>query len=223
MNDCPNAEIRDQLPDLLHDRLDPSARAVVTAHVATCVECHDELELLRGMHGMLIARSPRIDIATVVAALPAPARRDVRPIRARRTWADWRIAAALTFLVAGGSSVALYRHAAVQADVVAMTPSTDVPTQGPANNTVVPIATPASIPAKPAIAKPETLAQVSADEGGPAVASAAADLNDRQLQALLDDINRLEAVPITDPDPVSIKVTPRTPAPTGVTSGRGTE
>ena len=36
MNDCPNAEIRDRLPDLLHDRLDPSARAAVTAHVATC-------------------------------------------------------------------------------------------------------------------------------------------------------------------------------------------
>jgi anti-sigma factor RsiW len=222
MSDCANAEIRDRLPDLLHDRLDASARAVVTAHVATCVECHDELELLRGMHGMLIARSPRIDVAAVVAALPAPPRRDVRPIRPRRTWTDWRIAAALTFLVAGGSSVALYRHAGVQTAVVAETPSIDVPTQSPANNAVVPIATQVTS-AKPAVTKPETLALASSDEGGPAVASAAADLNDRQLQALLDDINRLEAVPITDPDPVSIKVTPRTPAPTSVTSGRGTE
>ena len=106
MNDCPNAEIRDQLPDLLHERLDPSARAAVTAHVAACGDCRDELELLRGIHGMLIERAPRIDVAAVVAALPKPAAREIRAARPRRTWADWRVAAAVTLLVAGGSSVA---------------------------------------------------------------------------------------------------------------------
>ena len=83
MNDCPNAEIRDQLPDLLHDRLDASARAAVTAHVASCVDCRDELELLRGVHGMLIgaraARRRRVD-----RRARFPSRRRAKSSRSRR-------------------------------------------------------------------------------------------------------------------------------------------
>ena len=33
MTDCPNAEMRDRLPDLLHERLETSVRAAVMAHV----------------------------------------------------------------------------------------------------------------------------------------------------------------------------------------------
>src|SRR4051812_30226413 len=113
MNDCPNAEIRDRLPDLLHDRLDESERAVVNAHVGTCADCSGELELLRGMHGMLTARAPHIDVASVVAALPKAPARHARPMRPRRSWSDWRIAAAITMVVAGGSSVLVYNHLGV--------------------------------------------------------------------------------------------------------------
>ena len=42
MNDCPNAEMRDLLPDLLHERLDASPRAVVSAHVGACEDCRAE-------------------------------------------------------------------------------------------------------------------------------------------------------------------------------------
>jgi hypothetical protein len=45
-------------------------------------------------------------------------------------------------------------------------------------------------------------------------------LNDGELKALLDDIDRLEAVPITEPEPVSLRVSPRSPVPA---SGGGTE
>jgi hypothetical protein len=62
MNDCPNAEIRDRLPDLLHDRLDVSTRAAVMAHVDDCVDCRAELELLKGVRGVMVARTPRVDI-----------------------------------------------------------------------------------------------------------------------------------------------------------------
>jgi anti-sigma factor RsiW len=218
MNDCPNAEIRDRLPDLLHDRLDPSARAAVTAHVATCVDCHDELELLRGTQGMLIARTPRVDVAAIVAALPKATIPEVRAMRPRRTFADWRIAAAVTLLIAGGSSVALYSRAGVQGVPTIATGTTVESIAAPSKNSVAPIPTTAGSRAIPA----ETVAMNAGEEteAGPAVASAAADMNDRQLQALLDDINRMEAVPITDPDPIVLKVTPRTPA---STSGRGTE
>jgi len=42
VNDCVNAEIRDQLPDLVHERLDASALAIVMAHVDGCIDCRDE-------------------------------------------------------------------------------------------------------------------------------------------------------------------------------------
>jgi Putative zinc-finger len=219
MTDCSNAEIRDRLPDLLHDRLDASARAAVNAHVARCADCRDELELLRGVHGILIAVAPRVDVDSIVAALPKARARETRSLRPRRTWSDWRVAAAVTLLVAGGSSVAVYRHG-VQASPVA-TPSmvAESIAHTPSMNSIAPsLGTGAA-----AVTRAETVAMVRPDDGtepGLAASSAAADLNDRQLQALLDDINHLEAVPITDPDPVSLKVTPQTLAPN---DGRGTE
>ena len=96
MNDCSNAEIRDQLPDLLHDRLTVSARAVVIAHVDGCADCRDELELLRGVRWALVARTPRVDIAYIVGALPKPPRAERPPPSRQRRWADWRVAAAVT-------------------------------------------------------------------------------------------------------------------------------
>src|SRR6185295_1657559 len=112
MNDCSNADIRDQLPDLLHDRLTVSARAVVLAHVEGCTDCRDELELLRGVRGALVAQTPRVDIAYIVGALPkAPARTTAPSVATKRRWADWRVAAAITVLVAGGSSVAILNRA----------------------------------------------------------------------------------------------------------------
>src|ERR1051325_6664340 len=104
MNDCMNAEIRDQLPDLLHERLDASARAVVQAHVDGCVDCRDELQLLRNVQEMLLRQPPRVDVAYVVGALPKAASRSIRLEPRRRVWSDWRIAAAVTLLVAGRGS-----------------------------------------------------------------------------------------------------------------------
>ncbi|HEY9225546.1 MAG TPA: zf-HC2 domain-containing protein, partial [Gemmatimonadaceae bacterium] len=72
MNDCPDAEMRDRLPDLLHDRLSATERDAVTTHVAACVDCREELELLRDMETALLAATPRVDIAYVVNALPKP-------------------------------------------------------------------------------------------------------------------------------------------------------
>src|SRR5215208_1204653 len=108
MNDCTNAVIRDQLPDLLHERLDMGARATVMAHVGDCVDCRDELQLLRDVQDMIARRTPRVDVNYIVGALPkAPNRAPLRVERARPVWADWRIAAAVTLLLAGGGSFAL--------------------------------------------------------------------------------------------------------------------
>jgi len=92
MIDCPNGDVRDLLPDYLHDRLESSARMSVERHLADCAVCRDELALLRDLRGTL-QRAPRIDVAAVAAAIPA-----YRPA-ARKSWASgWRIAAAITVI-----------------------------------------------------------------------------------------------------------------------------
>jgi hypothetical protein len=217
MTDCPNAYFRDRLPDLVHERLDPIARAALVAHVDACADCREELELLRGLRDVMLASTPSVNLASIIAAVPRVSTPKVVPLRPRRTWADWRVAAAVTLLVAGGSSVAVYRHGSVlpmPASVASV--HTESIARTPVVNTVRPIAS-----TQPTAA--ETLALASTDDeadAGLAASMAAANLNDGELKALLDDIDRLEAVPITEPEPVSLRVSPRSPVPA---SGGGTE
>lgn len=107
MTDCPDGDMRDLLPDLLHERLAPDVRREVESHVRGCDECRAELALLGEMRSAL-RRAPAVDAAAIAAAIP--------PYRApaRRGWGGWRAAAAIVVLVAGGTSVAVLqsRHAA---------------------------------------------------------------------------------------------------------------
>jgi anti-sigma factor RsiW len=102
MNDCPNGDIRDLLPDLLHGRLGANERADVEAHLRDCADCRDELELLRSMRSAL-RRAPAVRVDRIVAGIP-PYRAPMRQ-RSARSWGGWRIAAAVTLLAAGGTSV----------------------------------------------------------------------------------------------------------------------
>lgn len=237
MNDCPNAVIRDQLPDLLHERLDPSARAAVLAHVDACADCRAELAVLRGVHGMLIAHTPRVDVRAIVAALPKPtvvarpvvepqvARANavaLRPTARRRVWSDWRVAAALVLFVAGGSSVVLLRQSPVVSPSeilgdVKLPPATAPIASSPTPPAVKPNAPATSTPRPPTAA--ETLATTGQGGAELGVSGHLADLDEGQLKALLDDIDHIEAVPITDPEPVAIKIDSRAPA---LGRGRGT-
>ena len=58
MRDCPNVEVRDLLPELLHERLGESDRERVLAHVESCVDCADELSLLRAVAATSTASVP---------------------------------------------------------------------------------------------------------------------------------------------------------------------
>ena len=229
MNDCSNADIRDQLPDLLHDRLSASARAAVLAHVEGCVDCRDELELLRGVRVALAAHVPRIDIAYVVGALPkapvspmSPARK-VAPTPHRR-WADWRVAAAVTMLVAGGSSVALLNRGSNVATTaydsigasVPTLPDPTVPNRVATNTT--------SVNAHPQTVTPNTSRATATTGSTPTTSITVASADDQdvtsdaapdgrlgglsaaQLKALLGEIDRLQPVPVTEPEPVTLKV-----------------
>lgn len=162
MTECQNAEVRDLLPDLLHGRLDPSERRQVEAHLRGCAECRHELELLRRVHDL--SRTPAVDVAAIVQALPAPRR------RANFSWhilPAWRAAAAVVFLAAGGSAVLHYRDR------------------------------PARVNSAPAVlgTSGDSTADVEL-----AVGYDYTDLSDAQLQALLNDIQQMDAVPLAEPD-----------------------
>lgn len=210
MNDCPNAEIRDRLPDLLHDRLDVSMRAAVMAHVDDCVDCRAELELLKGIRGVMIAQTPRVDINYVVNALPKQYAKAARVAPRHRTWADWRIAAAVTVLAVGGGSVAVMNRAASTGAVAVTQPS--VATRPIVDSTAaVPESTTRSSEtlsrsAVPSAGQTVAVAEEVASKTGLAPATGVSDLNERQLRTLLDEIDRLQAVPMTEPEPVTIRI-----------------
>jgi len=210
MNDCPNAEIRDQLPDLLHDRLDVSVRASVMAHVDTCADCRAELELLRGIHGMLVSRTPRVDVSYVVQALPA------RAARRRPAWSDWRIAAAVTVLAVGGGSFAVLRQNSSPGplDTMFAAPPAAQGTAAPIKDSSILAARADTMPEGRASA-PQHVVASNDEQPGLATTARLADLNERQLQTLLDQIDQLQAVPITEPEPVTIKIDSKRSSPEG--------
>lgn len=197
MNDCSNADVRDLLPDVLHGRLDPGARARVEGHVAECADCAAELELLRQLRAT--RRTPRVDVASIVAAVPA------YRAPARRSWVSWRAAAVITVMVAGASSVAVLQRGDSPSESsipAASLPATTfdprvVATEAPSGVTTPepkhPVERPEGVPdATPATQAPEVAGAVRelAMGGG-----ALGDLDDRELTSLLKDLESLDAVP----------------------------
>jgi anti-sigma factor RsiW len=169
MTDCPNGEVRDLLPDLLHDRLAPDVRRDVEAHVRGCDECRAELALLGAMRSSL-RRAPAVDAAAIAAAIPsyrAPS---------RRSWGGWRAAAAIVVLAAGGTSVAVLQS------------RQGAGVSGGDTAAVVAVRTADSI-APSAAEAPRELALGS---------SAVSDLDDGELSTLLANLQTIEAVPSAD-------------------------
>jgi hypothetical protein len=172
MIECPNVEMRDRLPDLANDSLDPPARVLVLTHVEACAMCAAEIEILRSARLVMIESTPRVNVAAIVSALPAPegvihAEPGVVPIgRARsargRNWGSWRIAAAVTVLAGGiGSYAALRPESPLRA-----IDSTNI----------------ASVDTTAGLALTGALSYLSAAE----------------LDALVDDIGAIEALPSTE-------------------------
>ena len=213
MNDCVNAELRDQLPDLLHEQLEPAARALVMAHVDGCADCRAELELLRGVHGMLTNATPRVDVGSIVQALPA--RRPTRP-----RWMDWRIAAAAVFIIVGGTSVRLMTRGGegVRSDTAAVIAKTEAPNVTPSAGVPDQQTTAAAPRADSQPSRVQQVAQMpeTTGERGLEMTGGLGELTDDELRLLLQEIDELEAMPLTEPEPAVIPVTSkRTASPTG--------
>ena len=198
MTDCPNAQMRDRLPDLLHEQLDASARAAVVAHVAGCAECRTDLALLRQMHVSLSAVVVAVDSAGIARAVVT--RTIVQGRRGR--WSEWRLAAAIAVIVVGGGAVAALHvwHTPNElppsvASQVAEQPSPGEATEG------TPAVEGVSTHAHPAreTARADAREQLAA-------AGDVSDLSESELQTLLGDLDTLEAIPPTEPEPVTVRV-----------------
>ena len=191
MTDCSNVEMRELLPDLLHDRLDAASRAVAQAHVAACEECAAELELLRRAQ-LAMRRAPAVDVARIVAALPpahARAVADAPLLRVARggavtpvarpgrvpAWRRYAVAAAL-LLAAGVSGVTWLRPRGGVAG------AGDGATVAGVAEPVRPLAAPAS---------DDQLLAVNV-EG----------LTNDDFAGLLNGLDDLDAIPASDPVPV---------------------
>ena len=216
MNDCPNAAVRDLLPDLVQGHLDPSRAAMVESHLEGCPDCRAEVALLRELRGSF-SRTPALDFAAIAAAVP--------PYRApvRRSWAGWRTAAAITILVAGGSSVALLQRNEPRRDEPRTPVSISAPVAQSAAHPRANAATGAA-PQVPVQSVAGAQAQASAIPSTvrvPATPKAErelamgggtlTELSDRELASLLKEIEKLDAVPSIDVESGAISrvVSPR--------------
>jgi anti-sigma factor RsiW len=106
MTDCPNVEMREQLPDYLNGTLPASERAELEAHLRGCADCAAELETIRLVREVF-QPAPQVDVARIVAALPSH-----QAVRTQRSWVRrhaFQVAAAVSFIALGGMSLTVAR------------------------------------------------------------------------------------------------------------------
>ena len=188
MNSCMEIETREMLPDLLHGKLDTSARARVEKHVAGCEECREELEVLRTVKAAAIF-APTIDVNRVVGHI-APYAKIAPEVEApaRSRVVSWLVAASFLVVIAGGGSLLVVQQKDSAAPYVTATPS---------QRAVVP--RPVTVPSGgandvAAVERPvvHTLA----------LASGVETLSDNDLRQLMTDMDSFNVLPASEPEPV---------------------
>jgi hypothetical protein len=196
MNKCTASDIQEMLPDLLHGTLAADARARVEAHLGTCADCREEVEVLRAVKTAAVF-APRIDIDRVVRQIP-PYRTIVpateRPASTRMV--SWLVAAALAVVVIGGGSLVLMRPNAGN-DPASVATTLPAGTDNP----VVPTTVESRIPDAGTPARP-TVVRGTARPRALALAANVDDLSDGDLVQLMDEMNRFDALPASEPEPV---------------------
>ena len=186
MNSCMEIETREMLPDLLHGKLDASARARVEKHVAGCEECREELDVLRTVKAAAIF-APTIDVNRVVGHI-APYAKIAPEAPARSRVVSWLVAASFLVVIAGGGSLLVVQQKDSAAPYATATPS---------QRAVVP--RPVTVPSAGAndvatVERPvvHTLA----------LASGVETLSDNDLRQLMTDMDSFNVLPASEPEPV---------------------
>ena len=191
MNKCIELDIREILPDLLHGKLDAAASARVEAHVASCEECTEDLEVLRKVRSAVVFIPP-IDVDRVVRQLP-PYRMIVPAARApaRSRVVSWLVAASLVVVVLGGGSLLMIQPKPPARRVVIL----DRPDQqGATSRLQLPKHVPTVLLKPPVVLepRPHALAMATGVDG----------LSDGNLRQLMSDMDHFDALPATEPEPV---------------------
>ena len=180
MIECFSPEVRDHLPDLVHGRLGEVDTATMLAHIEACDACAAEVELLRAVRREA-AVAPAIDVARVVAALPAPmvAPSIEAPARTTRRSAQWKVlaTAAVVAIIAALGTQLNDGRARIGVPSVALNPAT-----AEANS--------------PAVAAGEEAASL-------AFVASVDDLTDDQLEQLLGELDDIETIPSAEPEPAA--------------------
>jgi Putative zinc-finger len=173
MRDCLDLPVKDLLPELVAGRLAEPQRARVAVHVETCASCAAEVAVIRAAERALTAATPPVDVSRIVRALPTP----VVPLAARqqpqRRRVSWRIAATIATIAVCGVSIGVIQGI--------------VRDNGPKKPRHVVVAT-----TKPV------------DQSEASWLSVGGNLNDlsaSDMQALLDKLDQLDAVPSAEPQP----------------------
>jgi hypothetical protein len=194
MNRCTDSDIQEMLPDLLHGTLAEDEKVRVEAHVATCESCQEDLDVLRTVKSAAVF-APSIDVDRVVRQIP-PYRAIVPAVEApaRTRVASWLVAATLALFVVGGGSMLVTRQKAPAITATAPgSPATRVATTPPSDPSKVPGPAPAPRIVDPASSpRPHALALAAEADG----------LSDGGLVQLMNDMDRFDALPGSEPDPV---------------------
>jgi hypothetical protein len=168
----------------------------------------------------------------------ASGQRTAAVARRRPVWSDWRIAAAVAAIAVGGTSAAVLARGrgnfATELDTV-VTAQARAAQVGAGRSTAPVASAPRTLDSASAGAESAAAAKVAAPAPTPtptqtvatasdaasSVSGASADagsdpsgprlngLSTRQLQTLLGEIDHLQTVPVTDPDPIAIRVDTR--------------
>lgn len=215
MTECLSAEIRDELPDLIHGRLSPARLTEIEAHIASCAQCAAELAVLRSVVSST-PMAPPIDVRRIVAALPVAVKHGLLLHRGNGELPSestarvgsqsmfsrpaLRIAAAVAVVAAGGLSLLVGREVlnpefqlgrtTVRVDATRV-PVTASPTEAPVLPSVTQRAV-ATSPSKPAIGV-----------GSGLLTSEVQQLSDEHLVALLSEMDDLDAVPAAEPETIA--------------------
>ena len=188
MTECADGLMRDQLPEYVHGTLPADAAARVDRHLDVCASCREEVVLLKSVRAVAARRTPVVDVASSVAALPAPPSPvPVRVLKARARWTttrSWQYAAAAAVVLVVGTTT-MWR-AAPGPELVRVADS----------SSVRPGAAP--VAGEPASAG-SVIAGTNAGPEGMSFGGGLSDLSVTDLQALLVQMDSVKTLPSRDP------------------------
>ena len=107
------ADVKDLLPEWIRQELEEGDRAVVTAHVSSCVSCSEEVELLEKIRGAAFS-TPESLASEIKSAVAAEMASGAGPRYSRTTrFVRWGLPAAATLVLALGTTVIWQRTQAL--------------------------------------------------------------------------------------------------------------